>query len=134
MHTGSLWENSWKCRCHWTACFSLKGHGSGNSGGWWLRWWWGEAGALAQCVHWEHSAHTHIPPIATSTTPPPPIRMSELKLLTAVTGPVQGGDGGGWCCCCRGVVHLFGSLAQLSGLQSLMQPGLVKHTTSGTSL
>ncbi|CAK6954556.1 alpha-1%2C3-mannosyl-glycoprotein 4-beta-N-acetylglucosaminyltransferase C [Scomber scombrus] len=31
------------------------------------------------------------------------------------------------------LLHLFGSLAQPSGLRSLMQPGLVKHTTSTTS-
>lgn len=35
-----------------------------------------------------HSAHTRSPYTTTSSTPPLPIRGSELKLLTAVTGPV----------------------------------------------
>lgn len=85
---GPWWWEQWRLVvgggwCTWTACL------------------WG--------MH--HIQHTHsIPSTATSTTPPPPIRMSELELLTAVTGPAQGGDRGGrCCCCCRGMVHLFGS-------------------------
>lgn len=104
-------------------------------GGWWHTWTvclWGKA---------SYSTHTHphtrtLPSTATSTTPPSPIRVSELKLLTAVTGPAQAGDGGGeegeggGRCCCVGVLHLFGSLAEPSGLRSLMQPGWVNTPRS----
>lgn len=42
-----------------------------------------------------HSALT-LPSAATAilNLPPPPIRVSELRLLTAVTGPAQGDNGG----------------------------------------
>lgn len=134
-HRGSLWENSWKCRCHRTACFSLEGHGSGSSGGWW----WGGGGWRTWTVcprgthHIQHT-HTH------SSLPPSPQHL--LLPLERVSSSCWQrwqaqrreavGEGGAaavarWYIC-------LGAPAQTSGLWSLMQPGLVKHTTSGATL
>lgn len=41
-----------------------------------------------------HSALTLPSPATAILNPPPPIRVSELSLLTAVTGPAQGDNGG----------------------------------------
>lgn len=92
LHTSSLWGNSWKCHCHWSACFSHEGHGGGSSGS---RWWWGRVAHLDSMStgNASHSALT-LPSAATAILNLPPIRVSELRLLTAVTGPAQGDNGG----------------------------------------
>lgn len=73
--------------------FLPRGPRRGSSGS---RWWWGRVAHLDSMStgNASHSALTLPSPATAILNPPPPIRVSELSLLTAVTGPAQGDNGG----------------------------------------